>query len=103
MSSALTKRTKNHRIGLKFSNEDDFGNFCQTLTELGVPFGYGGFEMIVVTQAHLDTLPDTAQSLYAQLLKENRVKVLDPPSIGIKKLPSLTRDEALGLLDEIAE
>src|SRR5579884_3619899 len=108
MSSLPNHKANSARIYpttiLKFVDEDEFATFCEMLIENDIEFNFVGFKTILIQRNQYKALlacPKTKSKL-SLLQTKKRVESLDKASLGLKGLKTPSRDEALTLLDELA-
>ena len=62
------------KIGLRFSDTEQFGRFCVALREDGVPFTLAGFQTVVLPAAEVNKLPNDPQKILKDAAAHHRVK-----------------------------
>lgn len=62
------------RVGLRFSDTGQFGQFCVALREDGVPFTLAGSQTVVLPAAEVNKLPDGPQKILKEAQAYHRVK-----------------------------
>ena len=67
-------RKTSARVGLRFSDKEQFGQFCVALAENGVPFTLAGFQTVVLPTVQVNKLPNGPQKILKEAESAHRVK-----------------------------
>lgn len=67
-------RKASSKIGLRFLDKEQFGQFCVALAEDGVPFTLAGFQTVVLPAAQVNKLPNGPQKILKEAESSHRVR-----------------------------
>jgi len=89
------------RVSLRFRRPQEFGTFCEALTEDEVPFIHAGFRTIVLASSQIGHLPAESRRLFEKFQADGSFEQYATSSAGRRTTVSKTEaDKVLGQLAE---